>query len=796
MPSESRFRLAPVRTGSELLALTPPAPLSARVLARPLRVCVFAPAVDGVAWERLVEHALATQMRFWGGASNLVVPTGRNLADDELFLRLVECFDPDVIAWHSPTFGDVEGIAPESYAAGIADADRKLAELNFDQATRDREIARLREEPFWQMSAFSEDFRRKLMERAAPLHLGEAEPQEVYIDGTAAPSYPLTDVAAFRELPGSVLDITTTLGDTDQLLLTHAVGRILPEFRSALEARGVAINAVSIEHQANLLGHVMPRGRVVADFTYPRFLPLTGLSRRLSVFERGGVVVVVGGEPEDFLLFHGLSRLRPYVYWLPAAHLESQAFLYELAAAARRSAQEAIGGGNVIAVTSTASEDAATTAVAALNDVPGRAAPQASLADWRELIPVASFPDADARSERRVSLLRHEGETQELPTPLPVSVSTEEPSVLRWMVDVEVDGWTPARHASLGTAVFVGPLVTEHDVRTTSVGPSYFGLSPFTQPALGLEASTARPRLRPRSIVEQVGDIVRPLGWDVSLSDKGAFALQSARLLGGIDVLATSLRSQATRALLDAYLTPTTTNDPGIFLMDTRRRYLSLDEAGNTSGAGDIATLVAQLYDHGALVRGHILKCEHCRSTSFYSLSDEQEFTCVRCRTRQRATRFSWLGAPEPEFRYALSEVLFQFLRNNGQLPLLAAHDVFVKDRSRERRVFDMAFEVELTTPEGELEEHDIIATWGAELWVGEATGADKLARTNAAEVTRLRKLKEVAHVLSARGVLFVTTAETFRTRTKESVSRVFSDPGWPRVVYREGFDDGPNVDE
>jgi hypothetical protein len=745
-------------------------------------------------WERLVEHAIATQMRSWGGAASLVIPTGRELADDELFLRLIDCFDPDVVALHSPTLADVEEIAPDSHTHAIAEANRRLTELGFDEAARGGEITRIREEPFWRIPTLPEGLRSKLMERIAPLHLGEGEPREIYIDGTSPPPYPLTDVTSLREIPGSVVDITTTLGDVDQLLLTHAVGRLVPALKSALREREVDMNAVVVEHERILLQHVMPRGRVISDYTYPSFLPLTGLSRRLSVSERGEVVVVVGDEAQDFLLFHGLSRLRPYVYWLPAARVENRSFLTELGEAARRTAQQAIGGGNVIAITSRASEDAAATAVGLLNDLPGLGPPEAGFTDWRELVPLASFPDADARSERRVSLLRHEGETQELPTPLPVSISSEDASQLRWMVDVEVEGWTPARHASLGTAILSGPLVTEHDVRTSSLGACYFGLSPFVQAALGLEGSTARPRLRPRSIVEQVGDVFRPLGWEVSLSDKGAFALQSARLFGGIDSLATSLRTEATRLLLNAYLTPTPSNDPGIYLTDTRRRYLSLQEAGHMIGAGDIAAVIAQLYDRGALVRGHILKCEHCRATSFYSLTADQEFTCVRCRTTQRATRFSWLGAPEPEFRYALSEVLFQFLKNNGQLPLLGAYDYFVEGRGGERRVFDIAFELDVTSPEGELQEHDIIATWGAELWVGEATAADKLARTSAAEVERLEKLKEVARVLSARGVLLVTTAESFRPRTKQNVTDVLSEPAGPKVAYREGFDDGPSA--
>ena len=96
----------------------------------------------------------------------------------------------------------------------------------------------------------------------------------------------------------------------------------------------------------------------------------------------------------------------------------------------------------------------------------------------------------------------------------------------------------------------------------------------------------ARPRLRPRTVLEQVTDILRPLGWDASLSDKGAFAERSARLFGGIDDLAGELRPGPTRRLLDAYLTRSTSNDPGLYLTDTRRRYLSLADVSEAIGEG------------------------------------------------------------------------------------------------------------------------------------------------------------------------------------------------------------------
>lgn len=780
-------RRVSMRIGSEFLSIEPPAPLPATVVARPVRACVLVPSVTDVSWYRIVEHALAAQSRVWGGGSNLIVPTGWDVAEDELFWRLVDRFDPDVLVVHAPSWEEVEAIAPEIFESRMTRVRAELSDLGFSEEAQSEEVARLRGEIAWGIEPTAE-LQTKLIERVALLH-HDADARIEWITGGASPPYPLTDVASFRELPPAVADVSTTAGDLDQLLLTHNTGRLLAPFKSELERRGVALNPVLVERRTDVLNLVWPRGRVDLEYSYPSHLASSGLSRRIWFWERDRVVVVAGDAPRDFLLFHGLSRLRSHVFWLPATLLDDGDFVSWVVAAAAAAARNT-GARDGIDVTTAESDAAAEATLAAVQRAPQRGQPGAQIADWQTLIPGSPLSSADPGSERRAALLRHEGVTQELPTAVPLSVSTTDATELRWMVDVHVQGWTPARHPRIGAEVLHGPMVTEHDVRASAAGPSYFGQSPFVQRSLGLEASAARPRLRPRTVLEQVTDILRPLGWDASLSDKGAFAERSARLFGGVDDLAGELRPGPTRRVLDAYLTPSTSNDPGLYLTDTRRRYLSLADVSEAIGEeADGGSVVADLYTRGALLRGHILKCEHCRGTSFYSLNERQEFTCVRCRTSQQATRFSWLGEPEPGFRYALNEVLFQFLTHNGDVPLLAACDHFVVGRAGEQRSFDIAFEVEVVSPSGDKSEHDIVATWGSELWLGEATTTDKLGSNIGQESERLRRLKDVADVLLTEGVLLATTSAAFRPRTRQAISRVFTDPVRPTVVVREGAD-------
>jgi hypothetical protein len=279
------------------------------------------------------------------------------------------------------------------------------------------------------------------------------------------------------------------------------------------------------------------------------------------------------------------------------------------------------------------------------------------------------------------------------------------------------------------------------------------------------------------------------------LSDKGAYAERSAALFGGLQPFVEALRDRPKRTLLDAFLDP---NGPGMLLTDTRRRYLTLSEAKEVAGEADVDRVITSLYDQGVIERGHVLKCEHCRATSFYSLTEQQEFTCRRCHTTRRATRWNWLkptagpdgSNPEPDYRYALAEVVYQFLGHGGDLPLLATHDFFLVDRAFERRPLDVAFELEVTDGDEVQSEHDIVASWGTDLWLGEATSSEVLEAAGGAEHQRLERLKRLADRLSARGILFVTEAESFRPATKTRMNAIF-EQGQPRpeLAIREGFE-------
>jgi hypothetical protein len=746
-------------------------PLSATLIARPARVCVLVPLYPDVPWEASVEHALACQARYWGGHGNLVVPLVDGLAADEVFWRLIRQYDPDLIALHAPTLGDVEEIAPALCEAAISRLRTSLARDGFDGPRIEEHVREVRGELFWDVD-LPADLGQGLVRWVAPFH-HRSEPRSILMNGSDSVAHELTDVLKLTTLPPRFENLRISTHPVDQLLLTGSVGRFTRSTARCLVERGVSVEERELQSLTEAVGHLWPRERSACPLT----LPETGLARRAGAGLIEVPLVVVGDDPRDWLLYKGLQTLRPLVYWLPESRFDERFFIELLLHELHWVARSAGVGEASVSVVSASSGDAAERATAEILPMTRnrRDALGPQLADWRDFVPRAPFWPADPRSIRTTPLLRSAGTTEELPTPIPAAFAPDDLVSSGWVVDVDVRDWSTFRHPLLGARVLPGSFASPHDQRVSAGGPSYFGLAAFVQTGLGLENALSRRQLAPMPVLDALSEALSGEGWSIRLSDKGAYAQRSAQLLGGVEELAQALRDQQVRLLLDAYMSDRRSNAPGLFLTDTRRRYLSLEEAAALLG-DSAEDVVNRLYASGALTRGHALKCEQCRATSFYSLTEHQRFTCRRCRHEQRATRASWLGDPEPIFRYELAEVIYQLLDNDGDIALLAAYDYFVSMLgARDRRPLDLGFEIEVISSDGMKSEHDIVAVWGSDLWLGEATKNEDLGSQ---EVARLRRLKDLAELLAARGVLFATTGE-FSTRTRERVNSVFG--SWPQ---------------
>jgi hypothetical protein len=203
--------------------------------------------------------------------------------------------------------------------------------------------------------------------------------------------------------------------------------------------------------------------------------------------------------------------------------------------------------------------------------------------------------------------------------------------------------------------------------------------------------------------------------------------------------------------------------------------------------AGDAATaeqVTNDLTNSGVLTRGLFLKCAKCRHASWYDLPEvTAAFRCRRCRNEQRLTRDRWLGTVEPVWHYELAEVVRSLLDHNGDLPVLAVHGFFrAPDRLGDD--IEVAFELEVFSPDGTKSETDIAVRDGSKLWLGEATTRAYFEEAGAQELSRLDRLIAISDVLAAQGVLLASSTQ-FRPNTRNRATSRFSGY-WPVLHIAE----------
>jgi len=103
---------------------------------------------------------------------------------------------------------------------------------------------------------------------------------------------------------------------------------------------------------------------------------------------------------------------------------------------------------------------------------------------------------------------------------------------------------------------------------------------------------------------------------------------------------------------------------------------------------------------------------------------------------------------------------------------------------TRQEEDIEVAFEIEVCSPNDRKTEIDVAVRHGTSLWLGEATTKDHFEHGAAKEQSRLERLAEVATLLAARGVLMATSA-TFRPTTATRINAVLQGT-WPELRIEE----------
>jgi hypothetical protein len=206
------------------------------------------------------------------------------------------------------------------------------------------------------------------------------------------------------------------------------------------------------------------------------------------------------------------------------------------------------------------------------------------------------------------------------------------------------------------------------------------------------------------------------------------------------------------------------------------RTYLDLSAAEKVTGGDQDA--VVRLFDNlvaaKIVYRGFVLRCSVCKHASWYSLAElTDEFRCTRCGRNQTISRQHWRHPAAPQIFYKLDEIVYQFLKNDGNVEALGL-DYMARNS---KHPFHYSPEIEFRSSDSTLEgEIDFCAVYDGVLTIGEAKKTGELASSGSDEQKILDKYVRLANMLNARKVFFCTTSNEWKSSTVDAVRKAFQD--------------------
>lgn len=343
------------------------------------------------------------------------------------------------------------------------------------------------------------------------------------------------------------------------------------------------------------------------------------------------------------------------------------------------------------------------------------------------------------------------------------------PDSYRWQVDVLVpDHILPVRWC-------LDTLISDQQfhwaVRSSTAGtsvdshgrPFQFGGSPLSQMLVQV-----RLRFPPAS------DVFAALLGDAGTlheSDKGRYNHRMIELWGSFATLAADLQKRPTRQLLGSWASDKVSGDLG--RIHQGRKYLRLQDVMNITGLhiDQARDLVDGYLTRKIIARGLVLRCALCAGTVFYRLEDlGPGFRCQRCRQQNQVTAGTWSGPREPQWFYALDEVVFQAIKANAQVPILAL--ARLKARARSFLYMHEAVVTAHGLPDLEV---DLWAIVDGQIVLGEAKKSHLLEKTDREEKSRCKALRALAEAITADQFVMATASSEWGTRTRSNVSNLIS---------------------
>jgi hypothetical protein len=583
-------------------------------------------------------------------------------------------------------------------------------------------------------------------------------------------------------------------GGVYPLWLASVTGQVTEKFKHELNAIGVQHETIHADDYGPLDlffdasdAMRMTQRQVVTPFELANID--TGLYQPVKAMAEPRATLLVAGETlADFCLYYSLSKLRQPVIWLPLEFLTSQSetggkrvLLDAYADALKRFARLRRRQRDPQYVVVSASADKATldSTVEALDRAgysrSHRITDSVAVApDLRTLLeyPLRLYEQDNAYRQSSLTVSEN-SQLDFFETPRPKNFLHLDPYENRWIAEINVQAHRLPRNEHLGPWIVKSALLSTNGARVSKSGISYSCPSPMYFGG-DIDTTLVRPSIFIPDALQMFEHLFQHEGYLAKVSDKGFFARDTVEKFGTLGVVAELLRQNAMREMLLKFLDHIKpkqgVREEGAVLND-RRRYLNLPAIAKFLGNSSAAEKTIEvLVLTNVLYRGFIFKCQFCRNADWFSLDElSQNFKCKRCgRTQGIKSANFWYGDHEPGWFYKLDEIVYQFLRHNGYVTLLALDHL----RRKAQESFLYAPDVELTkhglaNPSVEL---DILCVPDGVMMLGEAKKEDRLGKSRRQEIATIEGYDRVAEQIGADALVFATFADKWSEHTEKYI--------------------------
>jgi len=787
-----------------------------------------------------MHHLLECFSRTWGGVSNIIIPCTTEEEIAEPFWRILTLFDPDYFCWYQPTYRAWQLTDP----AGFEEWARKEVEKAIGDSGKSAEEVRasfLSPEQLKKPlpSKHPTKNSRRVLETMAPYHSRDRAFSRAFrADDTPPVGFP--DVTTLQpSSEGTVLLFHEAFDDPLlNLLLIGRAGALAPSHWERLQADHVPVERVRLRDSdveaalafawlgdSSALRDCLTRDGYIAAVPNASFEAMTPFGRTLvgltriqpgldESWDRRPFALIIGDTADDFSLALALDRLLAGAAWVPSClRLGNSDRTFAAGQALRSVLSEAmwnLGGERPILITSISARAEEQSEFemllrSLLPQVRGLPTPHLEVCDpLRIPLPLRTPQVVDERAWDIGDYEPFVGADQQtrLNTPLPTRVQAKGIHDLQWQVDVRIQDYCPPARACLNARFAVGLGAWSGGIRSGRNALTYASHGGMILSGLPLDKNVQRPQLHLPDVLEIFHALLERAGLRAEPSIAGRHASEVLRLWGGLARLAEALRDGPELRILMSFLSREKSDvEPGVFLNDMRRRFLSFAELTKVAEVDKkkVRDLVDEYVTRGILRRGYLFQCQYCRLGGWYPLEDVgQSFRCWRCRKDSMIAKPSWKSFDEPPWHYDLMEVVYQAVHRNARSPILAlaelgkgslpfAHvtEMDVYDVENSARVAEVdVYDVENSARVAEV---DVWAIADGKIIVGEAKTVDRLGKSVKEENRVISGILRVAEGITADEAVFATT-ETWRETTRQRVEEVFARSRVrPRILQRLG---------